>query len=173
MALALAAITAGAPALAQPGDSQAAEGNASATVVRPISAVALTDLSFGAITLGNGGATGGTVVVSATGGPATYTGSVRQTCAGSAACQPHPARFRVSGEPERAYRVTVPEAITARGSRTATLLPVAALVTASATGWTLDRQGTGAFTVGGTLQVPDGTPPDSYRAEFPVIVAYD
>ena len=159
------------PVLAQPGSTGTeATGQARATVVQPISATALADLSFGAITVGTGE---GTVLVPADGSSAAYGGSVRQTCAGAAACQPHPARFAVRGEPQRAWRIAVPDTVLAQGSHTGTMLPVTGLTPDSGTARRLDAMGTGEFTIGGTLGVPRGTPPDTYRAEFPVIVSYE
>lgn len=155
-----------------------ASGSAAASVVRPLSAMAEADLSFGAISLGTGQAAGGNVVVAPQGGAATYGGSVRQICGGNSACQPHPARFAVSGEADRAYRVTLPTTVVAIGTRSGAGLAVADLAllsrnSAGASGGLLDASGSDSFTVGGTLQVLPGTQADTYRAEFAVTVAYD
>lgn len=165
------------PAVAQ-AQEMTASGRAAASVVRPLSATALADLSFGAISVGGSQAGGGQVTVAPQGTGATYAGSVRQQCSGNVACQPHPARFAVSGEAGRAYRVTLPATIEALGSRTGTGLTVAALALlsanrASASGGQLDAGGSDNFTVGGTLLVTPGTPADTYRAEFAVTVSYD
>lgn len=154
-----------------------ASGSASASVIRPLAATALEDLSFGAITLGSSSA-GGTVSVPPDGGAAAYGGSVRQLCSGGGPCQPHPARFAVSGEAERTYRVDLPARIEAVGERSGTSLPVTGLRLhstnrGSVTGGQLDSAGEDGFAVGGTLQVPAGTPADVYRAQFPVTVSYD
>lgn len=176
-ALALPALLA-APATARTAQGES-EGTATATVVRPLSATALADLSFGAIAVGNAGAPGGSVTVSPQHGAATsYGGSVRAVCSGSSACRPHPARFAVRGEAGRSYKVTLPAALEARGMRSGVMLSVADLALhsdsdGSGIGGQLDLAGSDWFTIGGTLAVPRGTPADTYRAEFPVIVTYD
>ena len=155
-----------------------ASGNASASVVRPLSTTALADLSFGAITVGNGPAAGGTVIVAPQGTGASYSGSARHLCSGGPSCQPHPARFAVSGEGGRSYRVSLPASVAAVGSRSGAVLAVADLAMQSANsahsaGGLLDIAGHDSFAVGGTLLVTPGTPADSYRAEFSVTVSYD
>lgn len=155
-----------------------ASGNASASVVRPLNTTALSDLSFGAITVGGGQAAGGAVTVAPQGIGTSYSGSVRQLCGGGGSCQPHPARFAVSGEGGRSYRVALPASVLASGSRTGALLPVDQLTlhsrnSAGSSGGQLDASGSDVFAVGGTLQVAPGTPADVYRAEFAVTVSYD
>lgn len=158
-------------------DSQAA-GSASATIIRPISATALTDLSFGGIALGRHGTGGGAVVVPPQGTGAAYEGSARQQCGGQAACQPHAARFAVRGEAGRVYRIALPSAVEARGARTGAALSVTNMTVSSAsqpgtTGGLTDAHGHDSFAVGGTLLVPQGTPADVYQAEFAVTVSYN
>jgi hypothetical protein len=174
LAAALVVLALPGPALAQDGT---ATGSASASVIRPLAATAVEDLSFGAITVG-ATASGGTVAVPPNGGGASYAGSVRQLCSGGGQYQPHPARFAVSGEAGRTYRVTLPAGIVALGQRGGTGLDVTGMVLHSAnrgstTGGQLDAGGEDSFAVGGTLQVPAGTPADLYRAQFPVTVSYD
>jgi hypothetical protein len=166
-----------APGMAQ-AEGRESQGNATAMVVRPISTIALADLSFGAIAVGNAGAQGGSVIVNPQGSGASYTGSVRAVCIGNTDCQPHPARFAVRGEAGRGYRVTLPGELQARGTRSGALLAVADLALrtdsgGSGNGGQLDLAGSDRFTIGGTLAVPRGTPADTYRADFPVIVTYD
>ena len=155
--------------------ASSAQGDASASVIEPLTATALEDLSFGAITVGTDG---GTLVVAANGAGAQVGGSVRQMCSNAAQCQTHPAHFAVSGEAGRSYRVNLPDSLLAQGDRTGTSLTVDSLSFASrnrstADGGQLDVDGKDTFSVGGTLQVPAGTPADIYRAQFPVIVSYD
>jgi hypothetical protein len=155
-----------------------ASGDASASVVRPLRTTALADLSFGAITVGGGQTAGGSVTVAALGNSTSFAGSVRPLCNGGGACQPHPARFAVSGEGARSYRVALPASLSATGSRTGAILPVERLTlhssnSAGTSGGLLDASGNDRFTIGGTLQVAPGTPADSYRAEFSVTVSYD
>ncbi len=166
-----------------PGNAQAqqniatgtATGSASASVIQPLAATALEDLSFGAITVG---ASGGTLRVPATGGSAVPGGSVRPLCGNAGQCQPHPARFAVNGEPGRTYSVTLPASLVALGQRHGTGLAVDDLGLVSrnrgaSDGGQLDAAGEDGFAVGGTLQVPAGTPADHYRAQFSVTVTYD
>lgn len=160
---------------AQPG-SQAA-GRAEAEVIIPIHAAPIADLSFGLIVLGPAGS--GTVEVVADGSPPVYTNAARTTCAGEAGCMAHPARFDVAGEPNRSYRVTLPDQISARGVATGASLPIIRVIVrsmnaASATHeGQLDQSGKDSFFIGGTLQVPAGTRPDVFRADLPVIVTYN
>ena len=154
-----------------------AQGQASATVVRPLTTRALEDLSFGAITVGQ--SAGGEVLV-APGGEATrYSGTVRQACGQGADCASHPARFAVTGEAGRSYSVVLPTGVQARGTRTGTLLHLSALTLATrnpgapAGGGQLDAAGEDSFAVGGVLQVPAATRPDTFRADLPVTVNYN
>ncbi|MBI1402874.1 MAG: DUF4402 domain-containing protein [Porphyrobacter sp.] len=165
------------PALAEPGSTTAATGRAEAEVVVPITAVSLADLSFGAIVLSASGE--GSVTVAADGSAPTYANAARAGCSGRTDCAPHPARFGVTGEPDRSYRVTLPGAIVAYGVRTGVGLPVSGLVMRSlndpggAGEGRLDNRGRDTFQVGGTLRVPAGTRPDLFRADLSVIVAYN
>ena len=165
-----------APAVsAQPGAQ--ASGRAEAQVVHPVRAVRRTDLSFGAI-VGGGGAEG-SVKVPADGSAARYANAAIAQCSGDADCAPHRAVFEVSGEPGRTYRVSVPEQLVANGARTGVGLPVGGIAmrslnaSAATEGGVLDKAGRDSFFVGGTLRVPAGTLPDSFRADLPVIVTYD
>lgn len=154
-----------------------AYGHAEAEVVVPIRAMPLTDLSFGAIVVGSAGE--GAVRIAPDGSPPLYLNTARSSCSGEAECMPHRARFSVSGEPSKSYRVVLPQTLTAVGMRTGAGLPVVSLEmrslnAPSATGeGLLDSAGRDSFFVGGTLQVPPGTRPDVFRAELPVIVAYN
>jgi len=162
-------------ALAQP--NAQASGRATAQVVTPLRAVPRTDLSFGSLVVGVAAA--GSVEVPADGSPARYVNTAKARCASGADCAPHRALFDVWGEPERSYRVALPEQVTAIGTRTGVGLPVGRIVMRSrnssspAGGGQLDNDGRDSFFVGGTLQVPAGTRPDTFRADLPVIVTYD
>lgn len=171
--LALLAFASGASA--QP-DAQAS-GRAEAQVVIPVRAVPRADLSFGATVVGVAAA--GSVEVAPDGSPARYGDSAKAGCAGSSDCLPHRAVFDVSGEPRRSYRVVLPETVIANGTRTGVGLPVSELrmrslnASSEAGGGWLDDTGRDRFFVGGTLRVPAGTLPDTFRADLPVIVTYD
>lgn len=107
-----------------------------------------------------------------------FTGAVQAVCGAEPACQPHPARFAVSGEPGRAYRVMLPAAVEAHGQRSAARLTVVALTvhslaSAEDASGLLDAEGEGSFAVGGTLSVNAQALPDIYHAIVPVTVTYD
>lgn len=165
------------PVSANAQESSQATGQASASVVRIISAQPQAMLAFGALTVNQ--QSGGEVVVYATGGSATYNGAVRPACGASSGCSPHPARFSVTGEPRHGYRISLPVSIQATGSRSGQMLEVTGLVAFSpsrpdvaGTGQ-LDGAGQDQFLVGGTLTVPAGSPADFYATDLPVTVAYD
>lgn len=173
--LTLVVAASGSVAIAQT-NGQAA-GRAVAEVVIPVRAVPLSDLSFGAVVIGAAGE--GSVAVAADGSAPRYNNATRSRCAGEAQCMPHPAKFEVSGEPGRSYRVSLPRQITAYGVRTGAGLIVGSLDVRSVNAASsqgegrLDNGGHDNFFVGGVLQVPAGTTPDVFRAELPVIVTYN
>lgn len=140
--------------------------------------MSVADLSFGRIALSGNAAAGGTVTIDPRGGLPSFTGAAQAVCGAEPACQPHPARFAVSGEPGRAYRVVLPVSVEARGQHSAARLTVHTLTMHSlspaenASG-RLDAEGEGAFAVGGTLSVPAQALPDIYHASVPVTVTYD
>ena len=158
-------------------DGATAAGSAQAEVVTPISAVPLSDLSFGSIVIGFAGQ--GSVEVAPDGSPPRYINTARSLCSGETDCIPHRAFFAVSGEPNWSYRVSLPRQVMAYGVRTGIGLPVVDLDVRSFNAPSamgegrLDTAGRDSFFVGGTLQVPAGTRPDVFRAELPVIVTYD
>lgn len=164
-------------ALAQPG--MQASGRAEAEVVVPIRAVRLADLSFGAIVVGAVG--DGTVEVPPDGSPPRYSDAAKAGCSAQSECLPHPARFGVSGEPDRSYRISLPGSIMASGISTGAGLPVTNIVVRSqndpadggGAGGRLDNAGQDIFFVGGTLRVPAGTRPDLFRADLSIIVTYN
>lgn len=165
----------GAPAQAREG----AAGTASARVIAPLTTMPVADLDFGTVGVSGGG--GGSVIVGPAEDGAAYSGSARAVCGQGTGCpRPHPARFDVSGEAGRTYRVALPRSVSARADMAgAPDLEVAdlALRTASQPATTnrgsLDAAGRDAFTVGGTLVLPRGTVPARYRAQIEVVVTYD
>lgn len=164
------------PANAAAEPSEAA-GRASATVVAPLQATSLDDLSFGALTVGP--SSGGEVSVAANGSAAAYSGAVAPACGSAGECRPHVARFAVSGEADRTYRVQLPTQVVASGARTGQILDVSRLSVRSlnrpamAGRGLLDNSGKDEFWIGGVLAVPPATRPDSFRAELVVSVFYD
>ncbi|MFL0354957.1 DUF4402 domain-containing protein [Erythrobacter sp. GH1-10] len=158
-------------------DTDQASGQASARVVRNISAQPQAALAFGAIAVDR--QNGGGVVVSARGGATNYTGSVRPTCGATAGCSSHPARFSVTGEPRHGYTIKLPANVFATGSRFGEALEVTSLEAISigrpeaGGAGHLDDAGRDEFLVGGMLIVPPGATADFYSADLPVLLAYE
>lgn len=161
------------------GNLATASGEATATIIAPVTVVQVSDLDFGTITGGLGQS--GTVTIIA-GGGTVYGGNARAVC-GSSGCEaPHPARFAVTGEAGRGYVVSAPTSIQVAGTTTtgatAPTLTIDALTirtdsrpAGDSTG-TLASDGTDGFTVGGTLNLPPDAIPARYSAWFPVLVSY-
>lgn len=152
------------------------DGRASATVVEPVRIRLLEDLSFGAVTVGR--QDGGEISISP-GSSAAYSGSVAPLCGQSSDCDPHPARFAVSGEPGRTYRVQFPATVTARGRDTGQSLQVSSLTMISRSRPGADQRGAfdgdgrDLLEVGGVLAIPAGIRSDTFRAELSISVSYD
>ncbi len=158
-------------------------GSASAQVIALLTATSLVDLDFGSV----GGIEGapGTVIVDPAGEGAHYTGGARAVCGRVSSCPvPHPARFAVSCEAGRAYRVALSRSVMARADVVgAPDLEVADLTLGTASRpssggrddnrGTLDGRGHDSFAVGGTLVLPRGTRPAHYQARIEVLVAYE
>ena len=159
--------------------SATASGYASARVARPIAITGIDNLDFGMIASSGSG----TVIVGVADGTASYGGTARQACVGADICpQPHAARFEVTGEHSRNYRIALPEELRIAVNtfpRVGTILLVAGFTvrTASQPGagpkGRLDILGHDSFTVGGTLNIPVALPPGRYAVTVPVLVTYD
>lgn len=176
LAAAVGQFASGAAFAAEP-DAQTTRGQASATVIAPLTVTAVEDLDFGTVSVAAG--RGGSVEVIAGGAAPRYLGSAGLPCAAASICAPHPAKFVVSGEPGRRYQVNIPSTVDATGAHAnAAHLLVADLHVRSASqageeaAGTLDGSGSDGFEIGGTLQIPAGTIPDHYTAKIPVIVTY-
>ncbi len=157
--------------------SATASGQATARVTRPIAVNGIDNLDFGMIASSGSG----TVIVGAASGVASYGGSARQACVGAVPCpQPHAARFEVTGERSRNYRISVPDElrIAGPGSERAVLL-VSGFTVRSASQpdagphGRLDSFGSDSFAVGGTLNISATLPPGHYAVNIPVRVTYD
>ncbi|KUR71584.1 hypothetical protein AQZ52_08155 [Novosphingobium fuchskuhlense] len=169
------------PALAAPGQSASALGQAEAVIIAPIMAVSINDLDFGSLT--SSPSASGAVTVAAEGG-ANYTGGASPACAGGGSCAGiTPARFRVSGEAGRSYTVSGPLAITATGTLmaggAAPALAIDALTVhldshagAITRIGQLDDKGEDRIAIGGRLTVPAGTAAAHYRATLTIMVTY-
>jgi len=180
--LALAALTAAAlalPGVAMPASAAtapaSATGSATATVVAPITVVAVDDLDFGTLTSGN---TPGSVTLVPLGAAASYGGGVAAICA-AACAPPHPARFGVRGEPDRSYLVTAPSLLViAPAGAGGAVARVDAITVAKASRHSpdgrgvLNHQGTDRFEVGGTLHLDAQAAAGHCTAQVPVTVTY-
>jgi len=171
------ALTASTPALSQ-NQGSTTFGASRAEIVSPISVTALNDLTFGGIAVTSN--QGGSVKVPPGAGPAEYSGAAAPACTGSGGCTTNPALFHVRGEHNRSYVIAVPAVIYAQAiDGTNRELPVSDLTSkslnlpgASFRGF-LNSFGQDEVRVGGTLAIPAGTPPGSYRAEISLVVSYD
>lgn len=149
-----------AAAVAAPGDTDTAQGTATATVVAPI--VVTHDggaLGFGSFLAG----TGGTVVVD-TAGAGSVTGDVAFV-SGSANTAD---AFTVEGDANRSYTISSAGGTVSNGTETMSFTTVVSSSTD-----TLDVNGDGAFTVGGTLTVAGSQAPGDYTGTYDATVAYN
>jgi hypothetical protein len=117
-------------------------GDASATVVEPLTITENTSINFGSLA---GGASTGTVLLT-TGGARTATGGVDLIGGGTEV----PGDFNISGEPNAAFTLTV--GTTATLNDGANNMAVVG-INSTAVGATLDGTGSQDFLVGGTLNV--------------------
>jgi Domain of unknown function (DUF4402) len=172
----------GLPASAE-GDTASASGSATATVVNSIAVRTLQGLDFGTVTASSVSA--GSVVVTPGAGDAQYTGGARRAQVAGYSL-PHAARFEVTGEAGRSYTITAATSLAASSdspnssaTEAASVLRIDSirLKTASRPGAGPTGQinifGRDQFDLGGTLRVPAGAAPAHYRANLPVIMAYD
>lgn len=174
-----------ASALAGSGAVATATGEASASVLQPLTVTRVSDLDFGAVFAARQVA--GTVTVGPDSAVA-YGGGAGAACVSGACARPHASRFAVTGEPDRAYTISAPARLTATGtapggsapgqpeSLPPLLIESIAVRTASRPGaganGLLDSAGNDFFDVGGRLLVPAGAPSGHYRADLPVVVSY-
>jgi hypothetical protein len=155
-AVALLALTAGAPALAAE-----AEGEAGAYIVAPLEIERLNDLYFGAIAASS--TQSDKVTVSPDGnrkcGPALTCLTADHTAA----------EFGVTGESSAFYTIDLPNEITI-ASPTGATMRVMEVTGSKANGQLLSGQD--SFTVGGTLEVAAQQEPGLYTGAFTVAVEY-
>ncbi|MFM5906109.1 MAG: DUF4402 domain-containing protein [Novosphingobium sp.] len=158
-----------------------ATGEAQAQVVVPLLVVPQQELSFGAVFASTAA---GSVLVEAT-GETRYAGGAAPALLMAGGFASHPALFAVRGEPFHDYAIGLPGAIIATGTLSdgsggaAPPLTVGALTVRSESQpsanrrGTLDQDGKDRFRVGGTIEIPGGTPAARYQAVVPVIVTYN
>lgn len=169
-----AALLAGLIALPTHTQAQSAAAHASVQVVAPLSVESAAELEFGML---RGGRSAGEVEVNASGSVASRGGV--ELLDGP---QPHPARFEVSGEPNRSYIVSMPQTVVvapqgAAGDSTARR-PVELTLVSSGGGQNgassrLDASGADTIFVGGRITIAARMPAGRYAVELPVTVAYN
>lgn len=155
-----------------------ATGQASARLIRPLILASLADLDFGLVRTSL--SQDGSVIVSATGGSASFTGGARPACEGAACPSPHPAAFSVSGEPGRTYAVSIaPVLAISAATPGGRQLEVGRFTVSTLSRGNeghmglLDASGRDEFRIGGTLTLPSGLAPARYRRSLPVTVSYE
>ena len=178
-------LIAASPAMAASGNSSAATGMASATVIQPITVTTTADLDFGTVASDT---TGLVDILPAT-SPALYSGGAHDACNADSTCHAtHAASFTVAGEAGRSYTITAPQSVSitphpvAGSAAGSDLLPPSLLVDAitirtasrpdSGANGQLDGTGQDHFEIGGRLIVPAALSPARIVTQITVIVAY-
>lgn len=179
-AVAIMVLAVASPSLAGPSGSTAM-GEASATVVEPLTLTARAELDFGTIATSN---LGGTVVLHPFNPAPEYGGGVMNVC--SAPClAAHPAGFDVQGEAGRSYQIAYPQSlmvtplpVASGGNGVPTPMLVDAITVktlsrpdAGARGL-LDEAGKDRFEVGGTLHVSANQAEARYATQLMVNISY-
>jgi hypothetical protein len=165
--------------------SAASAGQAEATVVQPVAVAATADLDFGVVVQASDDAVGFATFSDST--ALVFSGGARSGCGAVSGCpSPHRARFVVTGEQGRAYRVTTPSSLKISGVLVSSTpgLPappqllvdllsvwVAGAKTASVEGF-LGADGRSSFEIGGRLSIPVAAAPARYHADIAVVVTY-
>jgi hypothetical protein len=144
-----------------------ATASTNAVVIKPITLVKATDLSFGRLASVNG-----TVSIAANDGARTSTNAANLIVANGAATTPSRASFTVGGEPSLTYAISAPATsivlASGGGNLTLTLTGVYALSTgttgaaATASTGTLSAGGADTLGVGGSLPLTTTTPSGTY-----------
>jgi hypothetical protein len=158
--------------------SATTNGNATATVIRPITLTASRDLAFGKVV--PAGTVGTMVLTAANTTSPSFTGGVSQP-GSQAAGTFSSAQFDVTGEGGFTYTITIPASATAStltgptGSAPMTVDSWSSDIATTAGAGLLTGTTSGAqtFYVGGTLHLGVNQAPGSYTGVFPVTVAYN
>ena len=155
------ALTLPVAAAAAPGDTDTAKGTATATVVAPIELEHDADaaLAFGSFLAG----AGGTVVVTSA-GAGSVTGEVEFVSGSTNSAD----SFTVSGDARRSFSISATGSTVSNGTAT-----MAFTTSVSAASDTLDTNGDGSFTVGGTLTVAADQAAGDYTGTYDATVAYN
>lgn len=162
--VALATVLATGTAHAQSGSTDSATGDATVTVVAPITVTHVDGavLDFGMITAG----TGGTVLVAVADGTATAGGDVAFVT-GSATSRDE---FTVAGDPDRTFDITADNTVVTRVGFTETM---AVRTDLAATTGLLDGTGATSFYVGGRLTVAASQVAGTYDGTYDVTTTYN
>lgn len=170
----LAMSLASAPLAAQPSSSS---GHAQAEIVTPITVQPLSDLSFGRIAVSP--VSDGSVSIDPASGQTIFAGSARRACGASSSCGQGAATFRVTGEAGRSYTILVPGYVVATAQEPGMpqltvedLSVISRNDSAARSGGLLDTLGADQISLGGTLRIPAGTPPATFRAQVSLVVTY-
>lgn len=165
--LLLIALTAVVPvsALAAPSGTSTMTGTASATVIRPISIVAVNALRFGVMARPT---TAGTVTVSTTGVVTTTGGMVGNNAIAQGASAAQAGTFRVTGDPGRQFFVTLPASATL--SRTGASMTINLFTVGALTG---SPAGSLDIAVGGTISVQAAQTVGTYTGTYQVTASYN
>ena len=154
---ALAALALSTPAFA----ANTASANATVNIVSPLTLTNNTGLNFGTVV----GPFSGEVIHVATSG-------VRDPCPATVTCSGSPgaATFSVTGTPDQALVLSIPNSVTLTG-------PVSGSLSVDLSGDkpanpTLDGSGNASFGVGGKLTIPTGTADGLYSSTFDVTANY-
>ena len=148
-----------------------ATATASATVVTPIAITKSSDLNFGNLSVQ--AATGGTVVVPASGARTSTSGVTLPAAAGTVSA----AAFDVTGTAAYTYAITLPASVTlnhSAGAGTGTMSAASFVTNQPLNIGTLNGTGTQSFAVGATLTVAAGQAAGTYTSgNFNVTVNYN
>lgn len=144
-------------------------GNATVTILQPITVTNRTSLSFGRFQ----SRTEGTVTVTAA-PPVTRGASGVRLIGGT---EFYPASYTIAGEPGRAYQVTLPSTVTSSPGG----FGVSGFTVWSANSGSLTANGRGqlnadggdVLSVGATVTVPGGVRPAHFTATFPITINYE
>jgi len=148
-----------------------ARATSSATIFKPMTIATAAQMSFGKLQYNGAGPAVGTVMLSAN-APVTRTSADVQLLPGGGET---PAIRNITGEPGRAYRVTVSPTTTTPGGLTVNNFRIWSANSGDITARSgmLSSSGADTIRVGATLSVPRGTKNDVYTALPTINIAYE
>lgn len=165
------------PTSAAPGDTSAT-GTSQASIVKPLQVRNISPLKFGSIE--TDGLQAGKVIIRPDNAQRRFVGGAHASeCLDGTNCEIRRARFAITGQEGRRYRITLPEIVPATSlASQGTDLRVTDLTVSTKNGITtnnmsrLDYNGKDTAYIGGTLRVGTDAEPGSYTAQIDVIVTY-